>query len=337
MKKTICAALAAAICASAALCAVGCGETSSDGYTVFAPDGAPALSLCNAIANEPSFDYRVIGASTVQQKVTGRDPEADFCVLPLNLASKLLGSGDTYCMLGTVTNGNLYFLTSGENPALTAENFKSALAGKKVGCVQLTQVPGLTLQVVLQSYGVPYDIVGNAGADESEGKVGLLAVEAADVTPVFGCDYYLCPEPAASAKIKGTANLPKPFRMAGDLQELYGGGNGYPQAVLVVKNEILRQDPSSVEKLLSAFEGSAEYLAAAQPSELLELLQDKRTAELAPAFNANTLTREVVANCSVRFTPAKDCKAQVNAFLGKLIGVNPNAASAVTDAFYYVG
>ena len=109
------------------------------------------------------------------------------------------------------------------------------------------------------------------------------------------------------------------------------------QAVLVVKNEILRQDPSSVEKLLSAFEGSAEYLAAAQPSELLELLQDKRTAELAPAFNANTLTREVVANCSVRFTPAKDCKEQVNAFLGKLIGVNPNAASAVTDAFYYVG
>ena len=53
----------------------------------------------------------MIDAQAVAGYVTGASPAADYCVLPVNLASKLLGSGDAYRMLGTVTNGNLYFLT----------------------------------------------------------------------------------------------------------------------------------------------------------------------------------------------------------------------------------
>ena len=79
-------------------------------------------------------------------------------------------------------------------------------------------------------------------AEKATDKVNLIAFDPTNVTPAGGCDYYLCPEPAASTKIKGTASAQKHFRMAGDLQALYGGEEGYPQAVLVAKKSILEGD-----------------------------------------------------------------------------------------------
>ena len=53
------------------------------------------------------------------------------------------------------------------------------------------------------------------------------------------------------------------------------------------------------------------------------------------SFNANNLTNDVIANCSVRFSPSSECKERVNAFLEELIAVNESAAKAVSDDFFY--
>ena len=341
MKKGLKIAIAATVCAAALFAAAGCGDDGSKAkeYSVYCPDGAPALSLLNGLSKKDgTYEYHVIASATVQAQVTGENPAADFCVLPLNLASKLLGTGSVYQMLGTVTNGNLFFLTTGENAVLTSENLNT-LVGKTVGAVQLTNVPGLTLQATLSLYRIPYQTIESLQADKAADKVNLLQMgtDASNVTPVFGCDYYLCPEPAVTAKIKGTANSAKPFKLAGNLQTLYGGENGYPQAVLVAKKSVIQEDGESVEKLVSYFKGNAEYLANAETANILSLLDGVRTAGLAPAFNQNNLNETVIANCSVRYTEAKDCKSAVNEFLTKLIAVNPAAAATVSDGFYYLG
>ena len=51
----------------------------------------------------------------------------------------------------------------------------------------------------------------------------------------------------------------------------------------------------------------------------------------------SSVTAEVIANCSVSFVKSADCKAEVNAFLEKLMTVKADAASAVSDEFYYLG
>lgn len=328
--------LSALLCGTCLFGAAACGGEEK-AYTVYAPDGAPALSLVSTIAEADGdpFEYHVVSAGTITAQVTGDNPAADFCVLPVNAAGKLLGTGETYRMLGTVTNGNMYFLTVGENPELTAENLSSALLGKTVGVVQLANVPGLTLQSVLKANNIAYTLLGNdtqAAAD----KVNLKAIQdaATEVTPAGGCDYYLCPEPAASTKIAKTAQTPKPFRLAGDLQRLYGGENGYPQAVLVVKKSILEEDSRAVKKLVSYFEKSAEFLQTASPETVLSLLADKRTEGLTPSFTADNLTPTVIANCSVRFTKSETCKERVNAFLLKLKEINPQFAEPADDAFF---
>lgn len=143
-----------------------CGELGTNAtpstVSVYAPDGAPALALAKLMAEENTFSqislsYNVVAADTIGARVSGDNPVADICILPVNAASKLLGSGSKYKMLGTVTNGNLYILSKdGEN--LTKDNL-SVLAGKTVGVINLANVPGLTLKIILNKYGIPYETV----------------------------------------------------------------------------------------------------------------------------------------------------------------------------------
>lgn len=334
MKKKIALLTVAAVCGACIFGAVACGDNDRsrqkhEVYSVYAPDGAPALSLVNAISkDDEDFAYHIVDSNLIQAQVTGRDPKADFCILPLNLASKILGNGEAYQMLGTVTNGNLYFLTTA-GESITPENIQTVLVGKTVGVVQLPNVPGLTLQAVLKDHEVDYQIIESKEAKKAADKVNLLAMEAGNVVPNYGCDYYLGPEPAASTKVSKTN-----FVMAGDLQELYGE-NGYPQAVLVAKKTVISDHESTVRKMISYMEASKEYLETVQPETVLSLLDGKRTEGLMPTFDANNLSRDVIRNCSVRFTLAETAKPSVNLFLEKLIAVNAQSASTVSDKFFY--
>ena len=331
-------AMSAAMIAALAACTPEGKDDAGDAlvYPVYAPDGAPALALANAIdKTEETFEYHIVASSTIAAQVTGSDPAADFCVLPVNAAAKLLGTGETYKLLGTVTNGNMYFLTTGDNAPVTKESL-SSLTGKTVGVVQLSNVPGLTFQAALKAAGVSYQTLTSETQPASD-KVNLKPIQDASsgVTPAGGCDYYLCPEPAASAKVKGTASSPDPLKPAGSLQAIYGEGEGYPQAVLVAKTEVIASDAAAVEAMIGYMEGSAQFLANTPAADVVALLDGKYTEGMTPSLNANNLTDEVIANCSVRFTAAQDCKTAVNAFLAELIAIDPAFTSAVADAFYY--
>lgn len=133
--------------------------TASSTVSVYMPDGAPALALAQLMAEDMQFgnsvSYHVVPSTDITTHVNGDSPAADICILPSNAASKLLGSNAKYTMLGTVTNGNLYILSkNGEQ--ITADNVASVLAGKKVGVVQLSNVPGLTFKLILKKYGLSY-------------------------------------------------------------------------------------------------------------------------------------------------------------------------------------
>ena len=175
--------VAAALCGAAAIaCAFGfaaCtdGQETGDGdfsYSVYMPDGAPALSVAQLMAEDMQFggevDYNVVDASTIQTYVTGNSPEADICILPVNLAAQLLGTG---------THGNLFLLSKTDDTQITSDNL-SSLVGKSVGVVNLAAVPGLTFKVVLSAADISYNEVGSSG-EESKTAVNLYAISASDV------------------------------------------------------------------------------------------------------------------------------------------------------------
>ena len=87
----------------AAVCGVGCmagltacnKDTMDREVTVYMPDGAPALAMAGLMAQDTEdngITYFVTKADGIASKVTYKDEtqNADFCVMPLNAAAKLL-------------------------------------------------------------------------------------------------------------------------------------------------------------------------------------------------------------------------------------------------------
>ena len=130
--------------------------------TVYMPDGAPALALAKMMSEDTEEDgitYKVVDPTLISTVVKYEDESknADLCVMPVTAASKLLGKGDRYKMVGVVTHGNL-FLISKDGEALSADNLAS-LQGKTIGVLKINEVPGLTLKAVLNKYNIPYEEV----------------------------------------------------------------------------------------------------------------------------------------------------------------------------------
>ena len=130
---------------------------------VYMPDGAPALAMTKLLSTDEAFggtdvQYNVVPATTIQTYVSGSDPQAEIALLPVNAAAQLLGTGSDYRMLATLTHGNIYILSAKHTDAQLTKDSLSALKGARVGCIQLTNVVGLTLQSVLKANGIGYTI-----------------------------------------------------------------------------------------------------------------------------------------------------------------------------------
>ncbi len=324
--------IVAYVCALACMGMGGCKPTLPEGeITVYMPDGAPALALAKLMYEDTAEDgvtYRVVKADLIASKVTNTDMEknADLCVMPVTAAAKLLGSGEKYTMLGIVTHGNLY-LISKDATAITAENI-NALIGKKVGVLQINSVPGLTFKATLQKHGVPYQELTNEGSMSAD-KVNLMAIESPAAVGVTEADYYMIAEPAATAQSK------KGYSIVGNIQTLYGGENGYPQAALVAKNAFVKEYEAWTKEFVGKVEQSGAWLAETDGERLVSTLNAHVEAGMQTDLKAPMLTQTALAGCGIRFTYAASDFEEINEFLTAMLLVNDKATAMPSASFYW--
>lgn len=329
LKKTI-----AYLCALCLITAGGCQSgLPEEEITVYMPDGAPALALAKLMHEDKADDgvtYRVVRAELIASKVTNKteSDNADLCIMPVTAAAKLLGTGEKYKMLGAVTHGNLYLISKTQTE-LTEGNL-SSLIGKKVGVLQMNNVPGLTFKSVLNKHGVACQEMTNEGT-MSEDKVNLMAISGAEAVGTIEADYFLLAEPAVGAKIKNG------YSIVGDLQKLYGGENGYTQAVLVAKTDFVAENEAWVKDFIEDVEEAADWLSVATGEQLVSTV----TAHLEDKSSATTLkepmlTKEVLSRCGVWYTPAKECKEETDELLQKLLTVKGDATAIPNAEFYWM-
>lgn len=329
MRKFACA-LAALLTVTAAF-AVGCRpKMGQDTIDIYMPDGAPALALGYPMYEDKPDDgveYHVVSSATIQSFVTGNDPKAEVCVLPVNLAAKLLGDGSTYKMAGVVTHGNMYLIAKNDTQ-YTRENV-SDFIGKTLGVVQLNNVPGLTLKAAFSSLGVPFVDLSN-GAEKSDAAVNLLPV---DVQTLVGADVYLVPSPAADKRVEKAG-----FAFVGSLQELYGGENGYPQAAIVVKNEILEKNGEWFGYFMRSVNESAGWLKTAEKTVIAETVKACLADGLTPTFTAENLTAGAIAHSGVWLQYMDNSGVlAVESFLQRLVAIDASKAAVPKKQFYYYG
>jgi ABC-type nitrate/sulfonate/bicarbonate transport system substrate-binding protein len=244
------------------------------------------------------------------------------------LATKLLGDGARYVMLGAVTHGNLYIISK-EDVVYTTENL-SSLVGKKVGVLQINNVPGLTFKTILNKNGIAWAEMTN---DDTmyEDKVNLMPITGADAVGTIEADCFVIAEPAATAKSKIG------YSIVGDLQSLYGGENGYPQAVLVAKTAFVEEHSAWTGEFVESVKASMEWLKTATGTDIVATINghlddQERESDL----KAPLLTAEVLGRCGVRYVQAADCKDGAVAFLREFVAINPTSTMVPTDNFFWV-
>ena len=306
-----------------------CDQKSGD-ISVYAPDGAPALSLAKLLAEDTEEDgisYRIVNTKGIEARVQYEDESknADICVLPLTDASLYLGTGEEYRLLGMVTHGNFFLLSEHAQTVSTAN--LSNLIGKTVGVVQLGKLPGLTLRYVLERENVPYAIQEGAGDAEMD-KVNLVNVPPTSIKTGAGFDLFLAPEPLVSLKTKTG------FFNAGSLQTFYGE-NGYPQAAVVAKQSLISENPEVINDFIEDLNANGEWLKTAELSVILQAIHSHLDEGLTPAFTDENFSREAIAGCNVYFASASDQKMEINGFISALQSVNENAVKPFADRFFY--
>ena len=305
-----------------------CDQKSGD-ISVYAPDGAPALSLAKLLAEDTKEDgisYQIVSATGIEARVQYEDESknADICVLPLTDASLYLGSGEEYRLLGTVTHGN-FFLLSEHAQTISMETL-SKLIGKTVGVVQLGKLPGLTFRYVLERENVPYAIKEGAQNAETD-KVNLVNVPPTSVK-AGTYDFFIAPEPLVSLKVKTG------FYRVGSLQTLYGE-NGYPQAAIVAQRSLIKEKPALITDFLSKLDENGEWLQTAELSTVLQVINSHLEEGLTPAFTDKNLSREAILGCNVYFASANDQKTEINGFISALQTVNGSAVKPLAETFFY--
>ena len=309
------------------------GEAFNREVTVYMPDGAPALALAGMMANDTEEDgisYYVTKADAIASKVTYKEEteNADFCVMPLNAAAKVLGEGDRYVMLAAVTHGNLYIVSKSET-VYTTENL-SSLKGKKVGVLQINNVPGLTFKSILNKNGIVWSEMTNEGT-VYEDKVNLVPITDATAVGTIEADCFVIAEPAATAQAK------KGFHIVGDLQTLYGGENGYPQAVLVGKRDIVESQTAWMSEFVSGVQTSMEWLKTATGEQIVSVINGHLDSNLQESsLKAPLLSTEVIGRCGVRYMAAKDCKTAAIGLLQDFISTNPQSTKIASDNFFWM-
>ena len=225
----------------------GEGGQPSSVVEVYAPDGAPALSLAKFIADNENFgtgadfNYHIVSASDIGAALN--KGSGDIVVAPVNLASKLY-KANGYKMAAVVTHGNLYIMAKED---LTLND----LVGKVVGVVNIANVPGLTFKALLNKNGIAYEESDTA----VEGKVALKGYnDGSELIPALkknNVTVGLLPEPAAN---RLTA-LAEGYKYAIDVQESFGS---YPQAVLMLKSGLIEKYPNMISAIRLKFDGAAE-------------------------------------------------------------------------------
>lgn len=304
-------------------CFIGCNENQT--LTLYTPDGAPALAIAPAINKGfENIEFNVVDSQTIGTFVTGESPKADICVLPINMASNLIGNSDSYKLLGTLTHGNFYFLSK-SNSVISSENLQD-LVGLTIGVIQLKNIPGLTFKSVLLENEIAYTEVTST-TDTFDNKVNLIGISATEIGR-DDIDLFLVPSPQADIKAKAL-NL----NFVGSLQTLYGE-NGFPQAVIVAKSSVVKNNQKLINEFITSLNDTENFYTESNIQNICSLIESKLSSGLTPVFNSKNLTVKMIENSSIKFVKSSLCKEEIISFIAKIQKVDETSVKTFSDNFF---
>lgn len=297
------------------------GNVKIEQLNVIAPAGATAISLSKPMKDTSEMNgipvkYEVVPTTDlIVSRLTAK--EADIAIVPVNLAAQLYQKKLPYKFISVVTWGNLYIASS--------QNLEGwdALKGKDIYLMGKGLVPDIVFRTLLEKNGI-----------DPDKDVNLIYLSGAtELAPNFisgKAEISMLPEPSlTTVKMKKEETY-----VFLDLQEewskAFGSAEGYPQAGVFVKDELIQKAPDVVKDYLQILEEGMTWLnenpdQAGVYSEELEL-----------GIPAAVVEKSMAGN-HIRYKAAADVRNELDDFFGILYDFNPDTLGGAIpdDDFYY--
>lgn len=198
------------------------------GYTILIPNGLPTMALAymmeekKEIAGKP-LSYLLPKAND-RMMVEMMKETPDIAVIPSNLAAQLYQKQGEYKILGSLSSSSFYIL--GRSPITNMKELK----GKKLYSFGKELTPDAVLQAMLKKNHL-----------EKELDIQYLSsgIEALQVYLQDKNSFVFLAEPMVSQGIVKDSSTKVLFSMEEEWKKQFPETTGFPQAVVVVKKELL--------------------------------------------------------------------------------------------------
>lgn len=274
---------------------------------VIAPYGTPVLTMAKMFVEKPEIaehvtvDYEALQATDVltSELINGN---ADFAIVPTNLAAVLASKDVGYKIAGSSVWGVFYIVTP---DAITSFE---ALKGQRIGMIGQGLTPDAMFRYLLTENGLDpdVDVTLEYFAGSSELAANFISGQ---------IDYAMMPQPVLTNVLMKREDA----NVAIDLQASWAEATGmdsYPLSSIIVKETLVEEAPELVEAFLAEYATSVAWLNE-NPAEAGAYYE---SLELGlPA----AIIEKAIPACNLRFVPVEEAKDDLTAFLDVLFTFNP--------------
>ena len=291
---------------------VGCGEgnkSTSDAskqakeIKVMVPDGLPAISAAKLIKDNPKiedgFNVKYTIEKTPDALVTSvMKGEADIAIVPSNVAAIQYNKKAGYKIAATTGWGSFYLVSTEK-----IKNIKD-LKGKEIYNIGKGLTPDIVTRDVLSNLGL------NVNKDIKFSYLNGIT-ELAPTIISGKAKFAVVPEPALSKVLAKKPNLNVIMNLNDEWKKENNSKYGFPQATVIVKEDLIKNDNKFVEKFLDKLDGSVKY-AVEDKKDLGDIC-----ASIGVSANKNIIGK-AIKKSNLKYVPIKDSKTEYNTFFKKL-------------------
>lgn len=230
---------------------IGCNETKTiqemESIKFCYQDGTPALTVAKMGKEVPNIDGIEIeydmGNSPDLLVTKVLKEEADIAIVPSNLAAQAYNKGLGYRIVGTSIWGSFYLVATED-----IEGFDE-LKGKEIYSFGKGLTPDIVFRLILSSNGIDPD---------KDLTINYLNA-ASEVAPVFlsgKTNLALFAEPLLSTVLMKKQDAKIIFDLNEEWGKVTNTKMGYPQASLIIKEDLIRNNMEFVEKFIEVYKES---------------------------------------------------------------------------------
>ncbi len=240
-------------------------ETEVQTLKVYYPGGGPGLSIAKLAVEKPiidkniDIDYEFVSSPDllVSKLLNG---DADIAIVPSNLAAQAYNKDMGYKLIGTSVWGTLHLISSDH-----IDSFDD-LKAREIYSFGKDMTPDLVFKYILTENEIDVD------KDISTVYLGA----ASEVGPAFlggKTNLGVFSEPVSTNILMKNPEAKIVLDFNKEWIDMIGSTNGYPQASLIIKSDLIENHGDFVDKFIKVYEESQVW-AKANPEELGQYAED---------------------------------------------------------------